>query len=94
MNNRFFVSIFSLLIIVSFGRDDIAAPFMHIVNPLLVLRTTRAHWDLVFQSAFETQTFCMMARDEVPGRHFSELRRFGFTAPIIRVVATGVEGTT
>ena len=75
-------------------RDDFVAPFMHIINLLLVLRIFEAHYGLVFQGTLERKIFRMMARDEVPGRHFSELRRFGFTAPIIRVVATGVEGTT
>ena len=75
-------------------RDDFAAPFMHIINLLLVLRIFRVHCDLVFQSTFERKTFRMMAGDEVAGRHFSESRYFGFTASIIRIVATGVKCTT
>ena len=64
------------------------------INRLLVLRTNRAHWDLVFQSAFEAQTFRVMAGDKVAGRHFSEPRHFGYTAFGIRITATGVKGTT
>jgi hypothetical protein len=75
-------------------RDDFGAPFMPIINLLLVLRTFRAHCDLMFQSTFERKTFRMMAGDEVTGRHFSEPRDFGFTASIIRITATGVKGTT
>ena len=52
---------------------------MHIVNPLLVLRTFRAYCHLVFHSAFERKTLRMMAGDEVTGRYFSKLRLFGFT---------------
>ena len=65
-----------------------------IINRLLVLRTIRAHWDLVFQSAFETQIFRVMAANKVAGRHFSEQRHFGYTAFGIRISATGVKSTT
>ena len=67
---------------------------MHIVNPLLVLRTLRAYYQLVFQSAFERKTLRMMAGDEMAGRHFSEPRHFGYTTFGIRITATGVKGTT
>ena len=65
-----------------------------IINLLLVLGTIRVHWDLVFQSAFETQTFRVMAGDEVAGRHFSEPRHFGYATFGISIATTGVKGTT